>query len=104
MGYVKHRRKFSHLLMGMLMLLMAGCAAPPVQEMSDARQAIRAAREAGAAKDSPQQLAAAEALLSQAESSLSSRQFRTAKRYAIDAKTKAVDALGVAQPRTQPPS
>ncbi len=104
MGYVVHRRKFSRLFASLLALAMAACTTAPVQEMSDARQAIRAAREAGAAKDSPQQLAAAEALLSRAESSLSSRQFRTAKRYAIDAKAKAVDALEVAQPHPSPAS
>ncbi len=104
MGYVIRRRKFSGLLACLLALSMVACATAPVQEMSDARQAIRAAREAGAGKDSPQQLAAAEALLSRAESSLSSRQFRTARRYAIDAKLKAVDALGVTQPRLVPSS
>lgn len=53
-------------------ILLAGCAtAPPVQEMSDARQAIAAAREAGAAKYVPAMLQEAEDRLDTAEVYLS---------------------------------
>ncbi|HSH28259.1 MAG TPA: hypothetical protein VK971_00005, partial [Thiohalobacter sp.] len=37
-------------LSALVLLLLAGCAAAPVQEMSDARQALLAAEEAGAAE------------------------------------------------------
>ena len=49
-------------------VLLSACAtAPPVQEMSDARQAIAAAREAGAGEFAPNELLKAEALLDGAE-------------------------------------
>jgi hypothetical protein len=79
-------------------LTLAACAGAPVQEMSNARQAIRAAREAGAEKSAPQKLNEAEALLNRAEDSLERRAYREARRSAIAARDKAAEALGVAQP------
>ena len=38
---------------------LSGCAGAPLQEMSDARQAVRAAERAGAAKHAPEPLAEA---------------------------------------------
>ena len=75
-----------------------GCAGAPVQEMSNARQAIRAARDAGAEKTAPQKLNEAEALLNRAEDSLERRAYREARRNAIAARDKAAEALGAAQP------
>jgi hypothetical protein len=71
----------------------AACTTAPVQEMSNARQAIKAAREAGAASTAPQSLTEAEALLSRAESSLERRAYRDARRDAIAARGKATEAL-----------
>lgn len=79
-------------------LAIAGCAGAPVQEMSNARQAIRAARDAGAEKAAPQKLSEAEALLIRAEDSLERRAYRDARRNAIAARDKAAEALGAAQP------
>jgi hypothetical protein len=79
-------------------LALAGCAGAPVQEMSNARQAIRAARDAGAEKAAPQKLNEAEALLIRAEDSLERRAYRDARRNAIAARDKAAEALGAAQP------
>ena len=80
-----------------LMLAAAGCAtAPPVQEMSDARQAIAAAREAGARKHARDDLARAEALLDGAEEYLelgTSGAYWQAKKSAISAKEVAFEAL-----------
>ena len=67
-------------------LALAGCAGAPVQEMSNARQAIRAARDAGAERAAPQKLNEAEALLIRAEDSLERRAYREARRNAISAR------------------
>ena len=69
----------------------------PVQEMSDARQAITAAREAGADEHATESLLAAEESLESAEKYLSSRNYGVARREAIEAKTKAIDALRVSE-------
>ena len=79
-------------------LALAACAGAPVQEMSNARQAIRAARDAGADKAAPQKLNEAEVLLNRAEDSLERRAYREARRNAIAARDKAAEALGAAQP------
>ena len=76
---------------------LAGCAtAPPVQEMSDARQAIAAAKEAGAEQLALDKLDRAEALLQDAEKFLvmgTSNSYWQAKNAAIDAKNMAFEAL-----------
>ena len=79
-------------------LALVACAGAPVQEMSNARQAIRAARDAGADKAAPQKLNEAEVLLNRAEDSLERRAYREARRNAIAARDKAAEALGAAQP------
>jgi len=76
------------------LLAVAACqTAPPVQEMSDARQAIMVAREAGAQDLAVADLRAAEAYLESAEQSLSARDYARARRDAIYAKDKALEAL-----------
>jgi len=76
------------------LLLFAACqTAPPVQEMSDARQAIMVAKEAGAAEHAPADLREAENYLHSAEGSLSTRNYATARRDAVQAKNKAIEAL-----------
>jgi Domain of unknown function (DUF4398) len=79
-------------------LVLAACAGAPVQEMSNARQAIRAARDAGAEKMAPQKLNEAEALLNRAEDSLERRAYKEARRNAIAAHDKAAEALGAVHP------
>ncbi len=76
-------------------LLAAGACetAPPVQEMSDARQAIAVAREAGAAERAAFHLKAAEDYLDSAERALNDRNYSEARRDAKHAKMKALDAL-----------
>jgi hypothetical protein len=78
---------------------LAGCVSAPVQEMSNARQAIKAARDAGAERIAPQVLSEAQTLLQQAESSLQKRAYRQARRDAIAAHHKAAEALDSVQPR-----
>jgi hypothetical protein len=96
-----------HRLRRLLLILMLAspgvallaCAGAPVQEMSNARQAIKAARDAGADKLAPEQLTQALLLLQRAEDSLHKRAYREARRDAIAAHVKAAEALGAAQPR-----
>jgi hypothetical protein len=76
---------------------LAACAGAPVQEMSNARQAIRAAHDAGAERVAPQQLIEARAYMEQAEASLQTRNYREARRQAVAARGKAVEALDAAQ-------
>lgn len=74
--------------------LLAGCASYPTQELSDARQAIRAAEEVGANKQFPEIFNKASDLLTKAESELNdaSPKFSDAKSKAIAAKQEAVKA------------
>jgi len=92
-----HRSRMPEILV-VAALALAACAGAPVQEMSNARQAIRAARDAGAERTAPQKLNEAEALLIRAEDSLERRAYREARRNAIAARDKAAEALGAAQP------
>lgn len=89
-------------LLSIFMLLMSmgltACAGAPVQEMSNARQAIKAARDAGASKAAPDKLTEAEALLDRAEESLQKGDYREARRDAIAARSKASQALNAVQP------
>jgi len=92
------RSIYRRLIVSLLAIIAAGCAtAPPVQEMSDARQAIAAAREAGAAEQAPAMLAQAESHLTSAEDYLSrgenSPNWSFARRDARAAKEIALDAL-----------
>jgi len=80
-----------------LLGVLAACAtAPPVQEMSDARQAIAAAKEAGAEELAQSQLNEAEGLLMTAEKFLktgTSAAYWQARKSAISAKEVAFEAL-----------
>ena len=86
-------------------VLIAGCGTtPPVQEMSDARQAIAAAKEAGAEQSGAEDLRAAEAFLDSAQRKLSERAYAQARRDALQAKGKALAALATTESSaTDPP-
>lgn len=80
-------------------LLLAGCSAmtpdsdmAPVQEMSDARQAIEAAREAGSPHYTPQSFREAQRLMEQATVSLSRGEYRKARHAALSARARAIAA------------
>jgi hypothetical protein len=81
----------------LLVTLLTSCAiAPPVQEMSDARQAIAAAKEAGADQFAVDQLGRAKRLLQSAEIFLvtgTSNAYWQARKAAIEAKEMAFEAL-----------
>jgi hypothetical protein len=78
---------------------LVACAGAPVQEMSNARQAIKAARDANAelSASAPPSLVEAEALLNRAEVSLQRRAYKAARRDAIAARGKAAEALSSAR-------
>jgi Domain of unknown function (DUF4398) len=76
---------------------LAACAGAPVQEMSDARQAIQAARAAGAPTRAPEDFSAAQAAIQRAESNLQEHEYSRAKLAAIEAKHDASAALARAQ-------
>ena len=92
-----HRLTLLMLGMGLsvgVSLGLTGCAGAPVQEMSNARQAIKAARDAtGSSVSTPASLIEAEALLNRAEDSLQKRAYKQARRDAIAARGKAAEAL-----------
>jgi hypothetical protein len=79
-------------LIATLLLATACETGPPVQEMSDARQAIAVAREAGAEDHAAAELFAAEEFLQSAEQKLSDEEFADARQDALQAKSKAQDA------------
>ena len=76
----------------LLAILLSACASAPVQEMSDARQAVQAAMQSGAAAAAPTQMNAAQAALKMAERLVRDHQFNAARHYAQDARTKAIEA------------
>ncbi len=96
-----HARAFRLLLAASLLTLSACASNPPVQEMSDARQAIQAAITVGAEeyaalalKDAREFLAAAEANLNRKAYNGAKNDAREAKRWAEVAINTAVEATG----------
>ena len=80
---------------------LSGCIGAPVQEMSNARQAIRAAQKAGAEQHAPAVLAEAQKLLDQAKGNLQHGQYRAAREEAEQARAKALEARRLAEEATQ---
>jgi hypothetical protein len=88
------RRVTSVVVTLVLGLASVGCAtSPPVQEMSDARQAIAAAEEARADDFAPQTLGQARRYLLQAEEQIRLGNYGLARSDAIRARTQATTAL-----------
>lgn len=90
-SFSQHYKKLGSL--AAVAFLLVACVSPPVQEMSDARQAIRAAREAGAVIYSLEKFNEASELLEKAESKLEVGSYFEAKRHAVEARKKAIRAL-----------
>jgi outer membrane murein-binding lipoprotein Lpp len=76
---------------------LSGCRSAPVQEMSDARQAIAAARVAGATEVSSPELYAAQAAINRAEQHIEAQEYTRARLAAMEAKHHAGAALSGAQ-------
>ncbi|WP_455375067.1 DUF4398 domain-containing protein [Kaarinaea lacus] len=91
MGVINRKIAVSVIYVGLLMALIS-CVSAPVQEMSDARQAIQAAKEGGANPDSTANLTKAESLLKEAEAALESGEYKKARLTATEARNEAIKA------------
>lgn len=79
--------------------LLAACAGAPVQEMSDARQAVAAAEQALGDKPATPDVIAARQYLQSAQGALDAGDFSTAREDARLARQLALRALGIGQPQ-----
>jgi hypothetical protein len=77
--------------------LLAGCAGMPLQQMSDARQAVRAAERAGAEQHAPELLDEARALVKAASEDLHKGEYRDARDEAELARDKAMEARRISE-------
>ncbi len=79
-------------------IVLSGCAAyaPPIQEMSDARQSARAAVDAGAGRYFPTLIEHVNAEIFEAETRLAASDYQGAAEHALAAKTEAVRVRGLA--------
>jgi hypothetical protein len=77
-------------------IILSACATAPIQEMSDARQSLQAAHDAGADKYAATTLHSAELALQQAENKLENRAFKEARSNAVTAKIEAMNAQEIA--------
>lgn len=78
-------------------LALVACQSAPVQEMSDARQAISVASKAGAGQHAAGQLKMAQSYLQSAEQMLNERRYSQARQDALSAKNSAIEALRVTE-------
>ena len=90
------RRIPSVFIIALLALVSAACTSAPTQEMSDARQAINAARDAEAEAYAPRSLDSAERLLDNAQASLKAGDYNLARNDALEARQAAIKAREVA--------
>lgn len=75
-----------------LLALTACAVSAPVQEMSNARQTIQAARDAGAEQHAPELLSVAESLLDKAALKLEQGKYPVARDLALEAQEQAMSA------------
>jgi hypothetical protein len=90
-------RRYTLPLLLAALTMAAGCAGAPLQEMSDARQAIGAAQRAGAEKHAPELLGEAQKLVESARLNLTKREYRQARDEAERARDKAIEARRIAE-------
>ena len=95
-------RSVERLAGGILLAFVVACGSAPVQEMSEARQALEAARVAGAEQHAPESYQKAQALLKTAEDMLNERHFRKARDSAALARDEAIQAREAAQQAISP--
>lgn len=79
-------------LLAIAILPLAACATAPVQEMSDARQAVRAAELVGAEQRAPTSLAESRRLLREAQRHLRAGNYGSARELAVEARDHAINA------------
>lgn len=96
-------RAFLVLSIAAAALALQACAtSPPVQEMSDARQAVAAAEQANAETLAPDTFEQARRLLETAERQLRDQAYGPARVNAVRAKNRAVQALEASQAAQEP--
>jgi HAMP domain-containing protein len=93
-----HKRLFSSINLVLIVLLLGACATitAPVQEMSNARQSIKAAKDANAEKLATNVLSEAQQRLRSAISELDAGEYERARILAIEAKHLALKARQLA--------
>ena len=92
-----HKRIFYIVSSALLVLLMSACSiTAPVQEMSNARQSIRAAKEVNAEKLASNILSAAQQRLKSAMRELDAGEYERARILALEAKHLALKARQLA--------
>ncbi len=96
------RRLLLLLCLALLLLGPAGCAGIPAQQMSDARQAFRAAQAAGAERLAPEDFHEAKLLLEDADRFLGEGRYELAGKVAERAKYMALRARRKALQASRP--
>lgn len=91
-SYSTVRFAAKYIAFAVIALAIAACAVAPVQEMSDARQAIHSAEAVGATQQSRDTLRMAQRLLQEAQTRLEAGAYDDARRYALDARKAAIQA------------
>ena len=89
---VKLKKIFEKTYTLVFVLMLSACAGVPVQEMSNARQAVDAARKVGAETRASKELQAAEELLQSAEQALQEGDYKQARKDAEASRDQAVQA------------
>jgi len=84
-------------------VLLSACAGAPVQDMSNARQAVAAAQQAGAERTAASEMADAQRFLQAAQAALDQGDYGTARQNAIRARNAAEKALRISQGNPRPP-
>ncbi len=79
-----------------IMIMLMGCAKPPLKDIADAKAALESARIAGAKTYAPQEYSSAEGHVNKAQSDLGTRQYNDAKIEALTGKQLADIARQIA--------
>jgi nucleoid-associated protein YgaU len=96
MKYANMREGLIIFLALLMLVSFAGCAKPPTQEMSDARQALDDAAVAGAPDFAREQYMTAEEALNEANALMESKKYKDARKKAIEATSLARKAHAAA--------
>ncbi len=84
----------NYLISLMIVFTLSACASlPPLQEMSNARQTIAAAKEMNSSADQSQKIQEAERLLSRAERRMEVNLYESARQDALRAQKEAIEFI-----------
>src|SRR3569832_2071412 len=93
---MNRRPSYTRMLAIVMMSGLVACAGVPTQEMSNARQALQAARAANADTHAPKSFSEAEQRLTKAERELSAHYYARARKDAVIARSDALTARNIA--------